>query len=211
MSAGVSDAASDIVRHGGIAPSRFDRLSNDNYFTIDAPWIIPALLSRIPIEGPILEPAAGAGHMVVELRRHGLEVVASDLHAYQDPLVSDIAIRNLRSIDSLRGFKWLVTNLPYREQDALAAHLVKLGALDRCGVALLSRSEWIVARARRKLVHENTNFAGVVQLTARPRWSKVIIASPRHNFSWAVWSADPRPPGSDAWIRFADRREAASP
>jgi hypothetical protein len=205
----ISDAASDIARHGGIAPSRFDRFANDNYFTLDSPWLIPALLSRVAIEGPVLEPAAGVGHMVVELRRHGLKVVASDLYAYEDPLVPDIAVCDLRQIDSLRGFKWLVTNLPYREQDEFSAHLVELGARDGCGIALLTRAEWIVARARRKLIHAHPNFAGVVHLTARPRWTETHIASPRHNFLWCVWEADP--PSVDPWIRFADRNETVSP
>jgi hypothetical protein len=74
--------ASAVARHGSIAPTRFERLSNDSYFTLDAPWIVPALLSKVEIIGPVLEPAAGAGHLVRELRRgYGLEVIASDLHA----------------------------------------------------------------------------------------------------------------------------------
>jgi hypothetical protein len=32
----ISAAASNIARHGGIAPTRWDRLKNDSYFTIDA-------------------------------------------------------------------------------------------------------------------------------------------------------------------------------
>ena len=109
----ISLAASNIARHGGIAPTRFDQLSNDNYFTLDAPWLIPALLSKVKIVGPVLEPAAGVGHMVRELRRgHGLEVTASDLHAYQAPWVPDIEIQDIRAIDSLRGFKWVITNPP---------------------------------------------------------------------------------------------------
>jgi hypothetical protein len=203
----VSDAASNIGRHGGIAASRFSRLDNDNYFTIDSPWIIPALMSKVPIAGSVLEPAAGLGHMVIELRGgHGLAVTASDLHAYPDPLIPDIAIRDLRAIDMLSGFNWAITNLPYRDQDVLAAHLVELGARDGCNVALLTRAEWIVAGARRQLVHHHPNFAGVVHLTSRPRWTETLLASPRHNFIWAVWSAEPRPPGVDAWARFADRR-----
>jgi len=174
----VSDAASNIARHGGIAPSRFSRLDNDNYFPIDSPWIIPALMSKVPIAGSVLEPAAGLGHM----------------------------IRDLRSIDTLSGFNWAITNLPYRDQDVLAAHLVELSARDGCNVALLTRAEWIVAGARRQLVHHHPNFAGVVHLTSRPRWTETLLASPRHNFIWAVWSAEPRPPGVDAWARFADRR-----
>ena len=55
----VSKKASAIARHGGIAPTRWNRAANDAYFTIDAPWIIPALLSKVKIVGPVLEPAAG--------------------------------------------------------------------------------------------------------------------------------------------------------
>ena len=204
----ISDAASNIAHHGGIAPSRFDRLANDNYFTLDSRWLIPALLSKVRIEGPVLEPAAGVGHMVIELRRLGLNVVASDLHAYEDPLVPDIAVRDLRQLASLRNFKWVVTNLPYRHQDTLGAHLVELGARDGCSVALLTRAEWITAGARHELIHSNANFAGVVHLTSRPRWSEISVASPRHNFFWVVWSADPRSPGADGWIRFADRTKS---
>ena len=92
----ISAKASAVARHGGIAPTRFERLPNENYFTLDAPWIIPALLSRVKILGPVLEPAAGVGHMVRELRRgYGFEVVASDLIAYPEPLIPDIEVRVL--------------------------------------------------------------------------------------------------------------------
>jgi hypothetical protein len=202
----ISAAARSVARHGGIAPSRFDRLSNDNYFTIDAPWIVPALLSKVGVDGPVLEPAAGAGHLVRELRRgYGLEAIASDLYAYEGSLVPDIGVRDIQTIDSLQGFRFVITNLPYRDQDELGARLVALGARDGCGVALLTGAEWIVARARRNLVHEHPNFAGVLHLTSRPRWSEIAIASPRHNFIWAVWSAAPRPAGVLPWVQFADR------
>jgi hypothetical protein len=150
----ISGAASEIARRGGIAPTRFRRFDNDNYFTIDADWIIPALLSKVPIEGRILEPAAGRGHLVHEFRQRGFSVVAIDVCAYEEPLIADIRIADMRAINSLQGFAWAVTNLPYGEQDSLAAHLVALGARDGCGVALLTRAEWIVgpsptrARAR---------------------------------------------------------------
>jgi hypothetical protein len=45
-----------------VAPSRFKRLDRDEYFTIDAGWIIiPALCCAVQVEGPILEPCAGRG------------------------------------------------------------------------------------------------------------------------------------------------------
>ena len=49
--------------HADIAPSQLRRIENDGYLTIDAHWIIPALLRSVPIEGRVLEPAAGRGHL----------------------------------------------------------------------------------------------------------------------------------------------------
>jgi hypothetical protein len=51
------------IGHADIAPSQFERIENDGYLTIDAHWIIPALLRSVPIEGRVLEPAAGRGHL----------------------------------------------------------------------------------------------------------------------------------------------------
>ena len=38
-------------RSGLIAPSTFDRLAGDAYFTIEAPWIVPALLKHVRVAG----------------------------------------------------------------------------------------------------------------------------------------------------------------
>ena len=189
--------------------TRWNRLTNDAYFSIEASWLIPALLSKVKIVGPVLEPAAGVGHMVRELRRgHGLEVIASDLYAYEDPLIPDIVICDLRSVD-LVGFRWAITNLPYDQQDELAALLVDRGARAGCSIALLTRGEWFVAGKRRALVHEHPNFAGVVHLTSRPRWTpkRPGDKSPRHNFAWLVWRS-PRSAGAQPWVQFAGRQAA---
>ena len=34
-------------------------LANDGYLTIDAPWVVPALMRSVPPRGRVLEPAAG--------------------------------------------------------------------------------------------------------------------------------------------------------
>ena len=205
----ISDAARSVSQHGGIAPTRWDRTANDAYFTIDSDWIIPALLSKVTVTGPVLEPAAGVGHMALALRRaHGLAVTASDLHAYENPLIPDIGVQDIRAINSLAGFKFIITNFPYQEQDELAARLVALGARDGCHVALLTRAEWFLAGKRRALVHEHPNFAGVVYLTSRPRWSEINLASPRHYFAWLIWQRVPRAAGVDPVIRFAGRTKS---
>ena len=157
------------IGHADIAPSQFERIENDGYLTIDAHWIIPALLRSVPIEGRVLEPAAGRGHLSLELRRAGLDVASFDLYRYADPLVHDIGIGDIRRLTTLEGFAWVVTNLPYSDLEELATHLIGLGVRDRCGVALLVRAEWLFPKARRHLVHEHPHFAGAVMLTARPR------------------------------------------
>jgi hypothetical protein len=186
-----------------VAPSRFERIEGDGYFTLDADWIIPALRRSIRVEGPILEPCAGRGHMVRELRSLGFVVHAADLYAYADTLVPDIKTgADVFGLKSLAGYRFVISNLPYREQDAILARLLPLAARDGAHVAILARSEWSSAVARRALIHENAQFAGEVRLTKRPEWVRPAIASPRHWFSWFVWSSEPRAPNQDPFLRF---------
>jgi hypothetical protein len=143
------------------------------------------------------------------LRRAGLDVASFDLHRYADPLVDDIRTGDIRGLTTLAGFTWVVTNLPYSDLEELAMHLIDLGVRDLCGLALLVRSEWIVPKARTRLVYEHPHFAGAVMLTRRPRWVErdQDRASPRLNFAWVVWTAAPRI--GDPWLRIAGRDAAA--
>jgi len=193
------------VGYADIAPSHFERIEGDGYLTLDAPWIVPALLRSVPIAGRILEPAAGRGHLSRELKRAGYEVASFDIKPYADPLADDIGIGDIRALESLTGFDWVVTNLPYGDLEELAEILIKLGVRGRCNVALLVRAEWIIPKARRNLVHHHPWFAGAVMLTARPRWvpRERALASPRHNFAWAVWGSALRE--GDPWLRFAGK------
>jgi hypothetical protein len=193
------------IGHADIAPTRFERIEGDGYLTLDAPWIVPALLRSVPIRGRVLEPAAGRGHISRELKRAGCVVESFDIRAYENPLVPDIGLGDIRKLESLAGFSWVVTNLPYGDIEELAEILVKLGTRDRCNVALLVRAEWPIAKARHNLIHRHPWFHGVVMLTSRPRWvpREQETASPRHNFAWALWGAQPRV--GDAWIRWAGK------
>jgi hypothetical protein len=187
-----------------VAPSRFKRFERDGYFTLDADWIIPALCRAVQVEGPVLEPCAGRGHMVRELRALGFVVRAADLYAYPDSLVPDIKTgADVLDLESLADYRFVVTNLPYREQAAILAHLLPIAARNAAHVAVLARSEWSSAKSRRSLVHENPRFAGEVRLIRRPEWVRPAIASPRHWFSWFVWSPEPRASDRDPFLRFA--------
>ena len=126
--------------HADMAPSRFERLERDGYFTIDSDWIIPALCRAVRVEGPILEPCAGRGHMVRELRELGYVVHAADLCAYADSLVPDMKTGvDVFDLESLAGYRFIVRNLPYREQAPILAHLLPIAARDGVRVAALSR------------------------------------------------------------------------
>jgi hypothetical protein len=187
-----------------VAPSRFERFDRDQYFTLDAGWIVPALCRAVQLEGPILEPCAGRGHMVHALRALEYTVHAADLYAHDDPLVPDIRTgADVFDLKSLATYRSVVTNLPYREQAAILAHLLPIAGREGAHVAILARSEWSSAAGRGALIHENLRFAGEVRLTKRPEWVRPAIASPRHWFSWFVWSPEPRAPDQDPSLRFA--------
>jgi hypothetical protein len=137
------------IGHADIAPSRFERIEGDGYFTLDSDWIVPALLGAMPIKGRVREPTAGPGHISLELKRAGIIVESFDIRAYENPLVPDIGQGDIRNLESLAGFSWAVTNLPFGDLEELAEILVRLGTRVRCGVALLVRAEWI-AKARHR-------------------------------------------------------------
>jgi hypothetical protein len=65
-----------------------------------------ALLGAVPIKGRVLEPAAGRGHISLELKRAGLIVESFDIRAYENPLVPNIGQGDIRSLESLAGFSW---------------------------------------------------------------------------------------------------------
>jgi hypothetical protein len=150
--------------------------------------------------------------MVHALRALGFAVHATDLYVYANPLVPDILNgADVFDLKSLAAYRFVVTDLPYREQAAILAHPLPLAARDGIHVAVLARSEWSSAAARRALIHENTRFAGEVRLTKGPEWVRPAIASPRHWFSWFVWSPEPRAFGQDPFLRFAGPGRAPSP
>lgn len=181
-----------------LGASSFERLELDSYFTLDAEMAVQALLDTgllNPRLDRILEPAAGRGHLVAELRRRGFTVAATDIVAHGDPLVPDIAAGvDLAGIteDVLRPHSAVVTNLPYDTQDELLERLLRAAHRVGVTVATLTRASWHIAAARKSLVHDNPYFLGVAHLPRRPWWSAERTASPRHEFVWCIWSGQPR-------------------
>jgi hypothetical protein len=90
------------IGHADIAPSRFERIEGDGYFTLDSDWIVPALLGAMPIKGRVREPTAGPGHISLELKRAGIIVEFFDIRAYENPLVPDSGQGDIRNLEKSR-------------------------------------------------------------------------------------------------------------
>ena len=132
----------------------------------------PGALPRGSVEGPILEPWARPRSYGSRAARARFLLCAPPIFTRTpDSLVPDIKTgADVFDLKSLAGYRFIVTNLPYREQAAILAHLLPIAARDGVRVAVLARSKWSSAAARRALVHENARFAGEVRLTKRPEW-----------------------------------------
>jgi hypothetical protein len=148
----------------------YRRLENEKYFTLDSVWIVPALLSRLDLRGPVYEPCAGKGHLVDELRAAGFQVRATDLFSYgREDIVHGVDLFALTTND-LAGSGSIVANFPYDVLDAVTAHILEIAKPLGLQVASLVRSEWGSAKARRELLHENPYLDRLIFLSKRPRW-----------------------------------------
>ena len=187
-----------------IAPSQFERFAGDGYFTIDAPWIVPALIRTIPIEGPIYEPAAGRGHLVVELRRLGFEVKNHRSSCASRPA-------RLRYRRRRRHFRAEVAQaLPFRRhQSALckSGPDAKTSPADRTARPLSRRDPGARRMDLRQRAPRARSRQSVVcrRSATHPASGSIrpVIASPRHSYSWYLWAPVPRARGQDPFLRFA--------
>jgi hypothetical protein len=122
-----------------------------------APQAIEMLLRHVPLQGPVLEPSAGRGAIVRELRQHGLGVHAFDLHDHgAEPALGIETGIDFLSMTSMSGCCSVVINPPFRDAEVHVRQALRLLA-DRGTLAVLLRMTWIAAKARADLLkHCNT-------------------------------------------------------
>lgn len=176
--------------------SGFERRENDSYWT--EPWVTAALLGAVKIRGPVWEPACGRGDMVEVLRERGLTVIGSDIvdHGCSGSFNYDFLSGALVSLPATLWPRAIISNPPYglRGRTAEAFCWRALEFMKPMGgqVAMLLRHSFDPAARRNDLFDPLCSpFACKVTLTKRPRWDwwerDKPLASPLHNFSWAVW------------------------
>lgn len=146
-------------------------------------WMTLALLRRVKVAGPVLEPAAGNGAIVRVLQKAGHQWWSNDLdQTWPTQGHADITQR-----DTWRCFpewNWAVTNLPFNVADQVVP-IAHAFMLEDGGLAFLLRLSWLEPTAARQ------DF-----LNQYP--PKRLIVLPRHDFrgsgqtdsvtsAWMVW------------------------
>lgn len=120
------------------------RAKNDFYPT--HPVATYALSKMVSLPILIWEPAAGKGHMALELRRLGHSVVCTDLYSYSDPLVPDVKTGIDFLVTERCDYDGIVTNPPYG--GGLAKAFSEKSLSLSSFVALLCRLQFIESRTR---------------------------------------------------------------
>ncbi len=186
---------------------RYERRDRDFYPTLDEG--VTTVLCRTMIDRGFLqssatvwECAAGAGDMTRVLERHFNYVCASDVH----PLTPEAFTRDFL-VDPPVGCDAIITNPPYDRAEEFARRgLEHIRAGRTSVVAMLVRNEFDCAAGRSDLFGAPEHAARIT-LRWRPRWIADSTGSPRHNYSWHVWTAERRNHGPVAL--YVNRPEAA--
>lgn len=179
-----------------VVASNFERKHLDLYET--EPWATEALLRHFPVEGlTVWEPAAG-NHMIADvLRRHGAEVVTSDIATYDRRHDATVDFLEKRFAYKNPPHDAIITNPPYGKGNRDAAKFARL-ALERCDglVALLLTAKFDFGKTRKDLFQDNPRFAAKIALLDRIQWFPGATTG-TEDHAWFVWrpaSAALRPP-----------------
>ena len=163
-----------------MAGSGKQRLPRDAYDTIEAEWLIPALLRHVTLRGTVWEPSAGSGHLVRELTAAGHRVIATDI----EPRAPGIGRADFLGLQSMpTATESIVMNPPYSDIDAHIEHALKLAHSVSGQVAVLARAELSAAGKRVGLFRDCRAFDMRIELTRRPRWFSDGHTTPRHNYA----------------------------
>ena len=165
----------------------YARTERDAYYTLCAPRLIPAAHRHVGFSGKVHEPAAGQRHMAVELEKipSVTSVLCSDIQAA--PSVTQMPIE---AIAGDLDVDWVVSNLPFADQDRLMAHLLRVYPQARH--AYLVRANYLAPATRGGIIHNNPRFAGSIVISKRPRWVEGSKGSPAVDYSWIVYDREGR-------------------
>jgi hypothetical protein len=188
-----------------LQPSGYDRAPRDAYFSID-PVIGDDLVWTFKEIGfdyrgkTVLEPCAGRGDLMRQLRSHGMHVAGYDLHVHpgQDRIGTIVTGCDVLEFTGT-VMTMIVTNPPYKSPSAerVAEILLKHG--QKQWIALLLPVMWLAAKSdkRRVKLLQGGRLHSITFLGRRPTWVEESIGdpdnAPKQDFVWALWRpAEPK-------------------
>lgn len=194
------------------AASKYALVAGDKYFT--PTWVTQALLSVESFTGKVIDPAAGAGHILDALTAAGIEndgfdLVPDAIHVRGplDFLTAEGAVPNI------------VTNPPYGVQSRLAVRFIDkaLAVTQPLGgkVAMLLKVGFDTGSTRRRLFKDHPAFAANYVLTRRIHWANIPLKydadgrliGPTENHMWCVWDWRKRP-GTPSIVDYPEMETA---
>jgi Methylase of polypeptide chain release factors len=205
-----------------VGETGWERKDLDAYWT--EPWCVEWLLAAMgeltSKKNVVWEPACGNGQMAEVLRKHGYDVLATD--------VKDYGYQHMQGVQDFLSVEYvdpvidvIITNPPYEIKgvegvpDVTAESFIRhaLRLMEPIGgkVIMLLRNEFDSASSRVDLF-DGYPFVCKYVLTRRPRWVEKQKGdpSPRHNYSWFVWDWG-MPESTTAVIRYLRKPKVESP
>ena len=155
--------------------SKFERLENDNYQTLDA-RCVKALVERlsVPYDMSYIDCCAPNGSgIVTHLTSLGFNARGVP-DAFADEIVGD----------------WIVSNPPYKRNivDKIIYRQLQRIVDNQVGtVAMLLRTGFDHAKTRYPMFGGNHRYCGQLKMLFRPKWFEDGDKTPIHNYVWHLW------------------------
>lgn len=136
--------ATTFVTLGASNHSKGERAENDYYAT--DPNAVHMLLEKENFNPYIWECACGEGHISEELKKHGYNVLSTDLVDRGYGEVKDFFLFNAQLRDKVD----IITNPPYKYAQEFVEHAMEL-VQEGCKVAMLLKIQFLEGKSRSEL------------------------------------------------------------
>lgn len=162
-----------------------ERAESDYYAT--DPKALELLLQHECFSQYVWEPACGEGHLCEVLKRHGYNVLSSDIinRGYPGTEVADFL-----SIDAPPGpSRDIITNPPYKYAREFVEHALDI-SMGSTKVAMFLKLQFLEGKARRELFKKNPPtkiYVSSERLKCAPNGDFNKVKSSAIAYAWFIW------------------------
>lgn len=177
--------------YSGVVLNDKDRRKNDLYET--PPLATYILQKYVDVPHKVVEPCAGRGNIAIELKRHGHDIAAFDLNAYENMHYPVKTGYDAMELDKQEGYDALVTNPPYFKD--LPRKIAEKAVKEYDFVAFFIRLTYFEGQKRNKLF-TNHPPSDIIFLSDRIKFKQNSIEEPIEEvdqiggmiaYAWVIW------------------------